>query len=461
MPNLKAGWDAFWGNSPFQKWGKDTFYQQNGFNFGSHDLGTLTRQGFQSNTYIYSIINRIAETGSNIPVIVEAIKPDGEVVIVEPESPEFNKYKEYYQFVHKPNKDNNYKSFKYESLVYQLTQGNVMQLGIQPTGFPISEAHNLQPQHFGAETRNEITGPVVTKYTYSPNGGNWTIEPEKIMHLKKFNPNPEGSDGWLGMSPLQAAFKTMITSNETNTAAASLISNKGSAGMLTSKADRALTTGEKEMMDDALKGRIGGSTEFGSIKVTSGNFDFIKMSMSPTDLKLIEMNVLSLRDLCSVYGAKSRMFNDPQGASFNNNKQDAKDFILNAVLPPLEDDLEHWNAYYNPSWNERDGVTYRVRVDKSKIEALQEDQNKLIEKQKKRSEIIIKILSGIGITWTEDSAKQQLIDALGMTEAEAENIIETVERKNASLEVLRSLSPLLANKIVEKLEDEEIRALLK
>ena len=136
-------------------------------------------------------------------------------------------------------------------------------------------------------------------------------------------------------------------------------------------------------MDDALKSRIGGSENFGKINVTSGNFDFIKMAMSPHDLKLIEMGVLTLRQLCSIYGAKSRMFNDPKGSSFNNAKQDGKDFYLNAVLPPLENDLEHWNAFYNPAWNKKDGVTYTVKLDLSSIDVLQEDQDKKIEKSRK------------------------------------------------------------------------------
>jgi len=421
MPNLKAGWKAFWGgNSPFEKWGSDIFYQQFGFNFGSQNIEQSLSKGYQSNTYVYSIIDRIAQTGAGLPKIIEAIQPNGDIEIVDENN---SKYAEYYNFVNKPNPQTNYKSFKYQSLVYQLATGNVMQLGVQPTGFPIQQAWNLQPQHMTADVTNKITGPEVKEYHYSPNGGNWNIEPEKIMHLKKFNPNPNGLDGWLGMSPLQAAFRTLVTSNETMTAAASLISNKGSAGMLTSRSDRPLTTGEKDMMDEALKGRIGGSENFGKINVTSGNFDFIKMAMSPQDLQLIQMNVLTLRDLCSIYGAKSRMFNDPQGASFNNNKQDTKDFYINAVIPPTENDLDHWNAYYNPSWNEKFGVKFRVRLDKSKIEALQEDQDKEIEKARKRSEIQRNILTGIGKFWTEESAVSQLMDVLSMTEEDAKEIV--------------------------------------
>lgn len=424
MSRISRAWDAFKNpNAPFELWGKDIFYKAFGFTFGTHQLDNLIRQGFQTNTYVYAIINRIAETGADIPILIEAKKPNGDIEFAEEGHPIYGGY---WNFVNMPNPENNYKTFKYQSIVYQLAAGNVIQLGVVPTGFErFEQAWNLQPQHMGAETDNLITGPEVTKYIYSPNGGNWEIEPDKIMHLRKFNPHPEGSDGWLGMSPLQPGMRTLQTSNETMTAAACLLANKGSSGMLTSRSDRALKTHEKDMMDDALKSRIGGATEYGSIKVTSGNFDFIKMAMSPSELKLIEMNVLTLRDLCSIYGVKSRMFNDPKGATFNNAKQDEKDFYLHAVIPPLENDLDHWNRFYNPGWNKRDNVIYTVKLDTSKIEPLQEDQKQLIEKSRKRSEIEREILKGISLNfWTEQSAIIQLMDTLSMTEEEAKAIVD-------------------------------------
>lgn len=421
MSRFSATWNVFKNyGKPVEMWGKDLFYNAFGFAFGGQNLENLIKQGFQSNTNVYSIINRIAETAADIPIIIEVKRPGSDKIEILTEG-------EYFDFVHNPNPDTNYKNFKYQSIVMQLATGNVIQYGVTPTGFTeIAEAWNLFPQFMGAETISELTGVKVKKYIYSPNGGNWDIEPEKIMHLKKFNPNPSGSDGWMGMSPLQAAYRTLITSNETLTAAASLISNKGSAGMLTSRSDRALTTPEKKMMDEALKGRIGGASEFGSIKVTSGNFDFIKMAMSPHDLKLIEMGVLTLRDLCSVFGAKSRMFNDPKGSSFNNAKQDSKDFYLNAVLPPSENDTDHWNRFYGKGWNEKDGVIYTVKLDTSGIDVLQEDQKEQIEKSRKRSEIIRETLKGISLNmWTELSAIEQLMDTLKMTEDEANKIVDT------------------------------------
>ena len=47
-----------------------------------------------------------------------------------------------------------------------------------------------------------------------------------------------------------------------------------------------------------------------------------------------------------------------------------------------------------------------------------------------------------------------------MTEEQADIIVAPVGRLNPTLETLKSLSPLLANKLVEALTPEEVRELL-
>ena len=118
------------------------------------------------------------------------------------------------------------------------------------------------------------------------------------------------------------------------------------------------------------------------------------------------------------------MFNDPTGASYNNNLQDTKDFYVNAVIPPLEKEIESLNHNYIRLFSERDNVQYVVELDKEAIEALQEDQAKAMIKNRNRSQIIRDILIGIGRDWTEESAMYQLMDALDMSEDEARKLID-------------------------------------
>jgi len=387
------------------------------FGFGQKDLKTVIEKGYLTNTYVYAIINRIAETASNIPLLIEAKLPNGDIEIITEG--------DFYNFVHNPNKEKNYRTFCYESMVYQLATGNVFQYGVKGVGFNnFMERWNLAPQYINPKVEYAITGAYATSYKYSIGGKTYSLDVEELSHLKKFNPDPNSENPVMGLSPLQSAYRTLSASNEIITADASLIKNRGAMGMLSSKGERPLTSTEREQTEESLRKRIGGGDKFGSIGVTSGEFDFIKFAMSPSDLQILESGVMKLRDLCAVYGASSRQFGDPNGTTYNNSKTDDTKFYTNAVLPPLEAELDNFNRFFTQGWNERDNVIYTVYTDTKDIEALQEDQAKLIVKSRTRSEIVTKIIAGITEKkWSRESAIRQLMDALDVKEEYATELI--------------------------------------
>lgn len=424
MSRFGNAFKAFIGNQSLnQDFEKPFMTILSNLGFGETTLKKLIKEGYTSNNHVYSVIDRIASDAAAIPLIVEEINSNGETEIVTEG--------DFYNFVHNPNEDNNYKSFVYQSIVYQLTTGNTIQYGVKGVQ-AFNERWNLAPQYITPKVQNYITGPRATSYKYNYSGIDYNLEKEEVMHLTKFNPDPASPSAVMGFSPLEAAYRVLVASNEVITADASLIKNKGAIGLLTSKSDRALKTGEAKKLDASLKSRIGGGENYGSIKVTTGNVDFVKFAMSPQDLQILESGLFKLRDLCSIYKVSSRMFNDPTGASYNNSKEDNKKYYNSAVLPPLENDLDHFNKFFVPGWNERDGKTYVVRLDISSIEALQEDQGKEMIKSRTRSAIVTNILKGVAENkWSKESAVLQLMDALKMTETEAENIVGETPQPNS------------------------------
>ena len=392
--------------------------------YGDTDLKKLLKEGYITNNHVYSIINRIAEDAASIPVVIENKLSDGTVEVIEEG--------DFYNFVHNPNVDNNYKSFTYQSIVYQLTTGNEVQYGIQGIGSKhFAERWNLAPQYITPKVNKTIVGPRASSYKYNYDGTDYPLAVEEVMHLKKFNPDPADENAVMGLSPLQAAYKVLVASNEIITADASIIKNKGAIGMLSAKGGkdgRPLTETQAKDVDSSLKKRIGGGGNYGSVKVTTGSFDFIKFAMSPQDLQLLESGVLKLRDLCSIYGVSSRIFNDPNGATFNNTKEDNKKYYQNGVLPPLENDIDYFNRFFVPGWSERDNTNYSVRLDKSKIEALQADQKVEAEKDKILMDGINVVLN---MPISAEGKQVLLVDTYGMTEEDASLItnIETNEEQ--------------------------------
>lgn len=424
MSRFGNAFKAFIGNQSLnQDFEKPFMTILSNLGFGETTLKKLIKEGYTSNNHVYSVIDRIAADAAAIPLIVEEINSNGETEIVTEG--------DFYNFVHNPNEDNNYKSFVYQSIIYQLTTGNTIQYGVKGVQ-AFNERWNLAPQYITPKVQNYITGPRATSYKYNYSGIDYKLEKEEVMHLTKFNPDPASPSAVMGFSPLEAAYRVLVASNEVITADASLIRNKGAIGLLTSKSDRGLKTEEAKKLDASLKSRIGGGENYGSVKVTTGNVDFVKFAMSPQDLQILESGLFKLRDLCSIYKVSSRMFNDPTGASYNNSKEDNKKYYNSAVLPPLENDLDHFNKFFVPGWNERDGKNYVVRLDISSIEALQEDQAKEMIKSRTRSAIVTNILKGVAENkWSKESAVLQLMDALKMTETEAENIVGETPQPNS------------------------------
>ncbi len=53
-----------------------------------------------------------------------------------------------------------------------------------------------------------------------------------------------------------------------------------------------------------------------------------------------------------------------------------------------------------------------------------------------------------------------LVGEYGFKRDDAENILQPEGEKNEQLEILQSMSPLMANKLIEKMNEEEVRTLL-
>lgn len=380
-----------------------------GLTVGKKEMRNSFHEGFDANTYVYSIINKLATSAASIYIELEVQNKKGEWEEI--------KEGDFYNFLQKPNPNQNLSQLIYEAFIYYQVTGNLVYYGIKPEGTNlIKEVSCLTPLRMMPNIGYSINGAYAKNWTYNVGSVTYNLLPEEIKHAKMFNSNKEDV---FGMSPLQAAYKTLVASNEIILADASLIKNRGAIGMLSNKGDRPLTKDERDATDNALKSEIGGGKNFGSIKTTSGNFDFINFAMSPSDLKILESGIMKLRDLCNVYSVSSKLFNDTSASSYNNLREDMKAMYNAAVLPILETIIDAFSDFIIQGWNERDGKIYRICIDYDSIDALQDDLNKKVVAQKIQSETINAILTGIGTNWSEESAIMQLMKVCDIDEQEA------------------------------------------
>lgn len=385
----------------------------NGYIYSNHQLQSLIKDGYASNTDVYAIISRIIRTAASIPVLITNKNKDGEEEVVTDGA--------FFELIHHPNSRQNRFEFTEDALGYQLTTGNEIITGNKSAGFDVYSSLNLIPPQL---TTIKVSGKQLFENTLSYevlfNGMRFPFTEDDLKHIKYFNPTNMGLLNKMGLSPLQAAYNTLMASNEQQVAQASVFKNRGANGLISSDSDNALTPDQKDELQETIQHRLGGADKFNKIVGTTAKVKYTAFGLSPADLKLIESGTMTMRQLASIYGADSSQFNDPANKKFNNLKEGEKSFITKAVLPPLERHYMGLNEFVVPGWNRIDNAHYKIRPDFSKIESLQDDLR--LEAVKDKT-----VLQGIDVIvqmLVSDEAKISLLmSTYGYSQEQAELII--------------------------------------
>lgn len=410
----------------------------------------LLSEGYEKNAQAYSIIRKISETGSDIPWIAEEVKRDGTTEpVIEGK---------FADFVAQPNERETQKEFKNDSFGYYLTTGDLFWLRKDMSiGFPTDNLKTLPSQLTDIVAAKDHPLHVV-KYELEIANLKRQYLPEEVIHQKYFNPSTSGIISLRGLSPLAAAFLVLSGDNQRAEAQESMMRNRGAAGILTNETDTNLTPDERDIQQALLDKKLGGSKKFNQLIVGRNKSKFLQLGMSATDLKILETTISNLRQLCNVYSAPSELFNDPANKTFANQKTAMKAFYENAVLPIDRQLLNKYNAEIVSEWSKKDGKKYRVVQDLSHVGALQEDEKAKADKDRS-------VLQGVNIVLnmaiTSEAKTILLMDQYGMSADNAAKIVAPTGKANATLELLRSMSPLLANKFIEKMTEEQILDMLK
>jgi HK97 family phage portal protein len=221
---------------------------------------------------------------------------------------------------------------------------------------------------------------IVKGYRINWYGGrNFTIPADDVLHLKYFNPDYTipGSNLY-GMSPLQAARRVVLRSNEAYAANAKMLKNMAPPGILMFDDPNVNFSPENASALEKQYDEKTGNKNAGKLLVTAAKFNYQQIGLNAVDMNIIESQKMDLRDICNVYQVSSELLNDPDNKTNSNKVESRKALYYEAVIPDLDalrDDLNRW---LTPSYN-TDGVEYYIDYDLSAIPALQEDMKKVVE----------------------------------------------------------------------------------
>jgi HK97 family phage portal protein len=417
-----------------------------GYSFSSFDDKNTVKNSYLKNDDVYSIVSKGAKTMANsIKWKVFEVGLDGEKTEV------FDN--ELIQRLYEPNKYQTLTEFREQAYTFLMVTGRSFIGGLESVGFKeYSSLHNL-PSQITSIALGDLSNPI-TKYEVD-----WNMQriwqPENVLYTKYIT--IDECDYFNGLSPFRAGGRLLESSNNLVTADASTLKNRGASGLLTNRSQDVQLESERQQLEDALKGQIGGAEKFNKVIPTTANVDFVSLALSPKDLEILKSDISKRRRFSNLYGFDSSQFNDPANKTYNNQKEASKSAFINVYIPTDKKFVDGLNKWLAPQFLTKNGKKLIIEQDLSSIEALQSDKKMEAEKDKITMEGISTILA----MPLSSTAKSNLLqNEYGFDEERAIKLLETEGTKNTQLETLKSLSPLLANKLIEKLTDEEVRILL-
>lgn len=370
----------------------------------------LVEEGYASNSDAYAIIKRISEKAAAIRPIFELLKA-GKVeeltddTIIKP--------------ILTPLHMTSYEDWLFSAAINLLSSGDLFLFPSIPTGLNlITEYRVLESAavEIDQNPRKEIVAYFYLKGTQQQEH----FELDQIIHIKYADPTVFGIESKRGLSPLQAGYLTLTSSSDTEAAGAHTIKNKGAAGFITDKSDAPLDPKDYKKLQKDLNEKLGGAKNFNKIKVTTGDYKFIQLGMSPADLKLLENQVLSLRKLCNLYGTNSALYNDPANKTYSNFTTAVKAEYMDAILPVWGRIFAGIQKYLRDK-----GTEILIRPDTSTVPELQADKLKEAQKNQRVIESVLKIAEQVSRNLlTLAAGRTLLVSQWDFTEEQAAEMIQ-------------------------------------
>lgn len=323
-------------------------------------FGKYTKS-YGENPLVYMVVNRIATSTASLKRVVRMA--DGSII----------EGSTLLDVLANPNEEDDEIEFRTKIYEYLLLTGNAFVRMVRGEGMGqslevlITQRVNIVCNSLGEVVRYDYT-------TYSGNIVPYT--PEEILHIKTSNVvNVDGSLVKYGLSPMQSAWIVVSSSMEKLKADASIFKSRGIIGILTSDSDTPMLDPERERLQDQFDKDTGGAEKYNKIHITASKLRFLQTGMSPTDLKLLEGILSSLRLICAIYGMPSVLFNDNDNSTYNN-VSEAKKTAYTDVYIPLDEKV---NKELSAWLGELLGLDGQIIVDKTAIEVLKSSTNELAQ----------------------------------------------------------------------------------
>ena len=282
------------------------------------------------------------------------------------------------RLIERPNPLQGQADFLEQDLSYFLLSGNSYEEFVAIDGDRVPrEVFSLRPdrmeivpaskaQVFAAKS---ALGTIVGAYLYSVRDRKNAVSfaPESILHRKMFHPTHD----WYGLSPLQVALRTVRTDNLAEDWNYALIKNEakpsGALVVPTTLPDHEYDRVKLEIVT-SLHGNPGEPL------LLTGGLKWERMGLTPSEMDWLNARKFSRVKIASIYHVPPEMLGDAEHKTYNSFPEARASFWHEALIPLLEKWRDGWNNALAPRWGDR----LYLDFDRDQIDAIQEDQDKLV-----------------------------------------------------------------------------------
>lgn len=318
--------------------------------------------GFLNNADVYAIITLVARKASSIPWYVFRKKTEkgaalalerykmssrnGNILLSE----KFRK-KAYddqeivddgyiSKLLTRPNPNQGQDQFFENAIGYRLLCGESdIWLNRGAAGLRVEEMYILPTQFVEiSPDKNDLYG--ISSYRLNVSGNPINLNKEDVIQWKSWNPEFDeiNRTHLRGLSPLKAAYKTLLMSNEANRAGVAMYANGGAKGALIPGVVGSMmpnpTPEQATRIKEAINQTINNADSRGAVSVLQTRWDYLNFGLSATDMDLLNSMKLTREQLCQVFGVPAVLFSTDSMA--DNNYQNAlRDLVTNTVVPLL------------------------------------------------------------------------------------------------------------------------------
>ncbi len=318
------------------------------------NYAALAREGFAGNAIGYRCVRMIAEAASSVPLLLY----DGDKELAA------HPLK---QLLLKPNPAQSGRDLIENIVSFLLAAGNSYVEASSLAGIP-RELVALRPDRMKVLP---AANGWPESYEYSVGGASTRLAAETVLHVKLFNP----LDDYYGMSPLEAASRSIDTHNSASAWNKAMLDNaaRPSGALVFAGSENHLTTEQFDRLKRELATDFQGAANAGRPMVLEGGLDWKEMGFSPADMQFIEAKNMAAREVALAFGVPPMLLGIPGDNTFANYAEANRVFWRQCVVPLLGRVAEALTNWLGPQF----GEGLRIACDLDQVEALSVDRDAL------------------------------------------------------------------------------------